>query len=209
MNEDIISNQKFQSRFSNGDVINQSIEENGIASSYQILLKNTLWNLQLQKDLLVKVFKIVDNIEYKLFEGNLSEFLDYMNSDYSEQILVESILNEEGENNMENVENMTPEQNGISSMLSDMIVDEWETIDKYNSVIASLPKTGEYEDIKNVINDIIKEEYMHVGQLESAIKTVDDIADHIEKGEMEGDLQLDESVEESAKFILDESLFEE
>lgn len=91
MNEDIISNQKFQSRFSNGDVINQSIEENGIASSYQILLKNTLWNLQLQKDLLVKVFKIVDNIEYKLFEGNLPEFLDYMNSDYSEQILVESL----------------------------------------------------------------------------------------------------------------------
>lgn len=91
MNEDIISNQKFQSRFSNGDVINQSIEENGIANSYQILLKNTLWNLQLQKDLLVKVFKIVDNIEYKLFEGNLPEFLDYMNSDYSEQILVESL----------------------------------------------------------------------------------------------------------------------
>lgn len=118
-------------------------------------------------------------------------------------------LNEEGENNMENVENMTPEQNGISSMLSDMIVDEWETIDKYNSVIASLPKTGEYEDIKNVINDIIKEEYMHVGQLESAIKTVDDIANHIEKGEMEGDLQLDESIEEEAKFTLDESLFEE
>lgn len=118
-------------------------------------------------------------------------------------------LNEEGENNMENVENMTPEQNGISSMLSDMIVDEWETIDKYNSVIASLPKTGEYEDIKNVINDIIKEEYMHVGQLESAIKTVDGIADHIEKGEMEGDLQLDESIEEEAKFTLDESLFEE
>lgn len=98
MNEDIISNQKFQSRFSNGDVINQSIEENGIASSYQILLKNTLWNLQLQKDLLVKVFKIVDNIEYKLFEGNLPEFLDYMNSDYSEQILVESIFNEEKNN---------------------------------------------------------------------------------------------------------------
>lgn len=81
------------------------------------------------------------------------------------------------------------ENTGISLLIIDAINDEWTTIAKYNSMVASF--TDEY--MCNVIKDIVAEENTHVGQLEKLLQTISPNVENIEKGELEADKQIEET----------------
>lgn len=80
-------------------------------------------------------------------------------------------------------------QRVIANLLNNVIQDEWEAIEAYNSVIATL-SDYDGEDIDGIIanlEDIRDEEYVHVGQLESCLSVlkgdpVEQIGDGSEEG---------------------------
>lgn len=81
------------------------------------------------------------------------------------------------------------ENTGISLLIIDAINDEWQTISKYNAMLASLQD----EYMCNVIKDIVAEENTHVGQLEKLLQTISPNVENIEKGELEADKQIEET----------------
>lgn len=84
---------------------------------------------------------------------------------------------------------MTPDETGISLILSNLIKDEWEAIDGYNSAIQTLADLKK-DDAITILQDIVKEENVHVGQLEQLLKTFSVDAHDIDKGEQEAEEQL-------------------
>lgn len=83
---------------------------------------------------------------------------------------------------------------GISELLISSINDEWETIKKYNDLIATLrseaSKNPIYDSMIAVIDEINAEENRHVGQLQELLKTLSPNVNEIAKGEAEGREQL-------------------
>lgn len=89
------------------------------------------------------------------------------------------------------------QNNAVSAMLIDAINGEWDTIDLYNNIIVNLDGTCD-ADIIAVIQDIVDEENIHVGQLQRALAMVSPQTNKIADGEQEAEEQLTdkESVEE-------------
>ena len=77
----------------------------------------------------------------------------------------------------------------IANLINSVIQDEWEAIEAYNSVIATL-SDYDGEDIDGIIanlEDIRDEEYVHVGQLESCLSVLKgDPVEQIDGGSEEG-----------------------
>ena len=83
----------------------------------------------------------------------------------------------------------TPEDMGIAGVLNNLIIDEWEAIDGYNSAIVTLADLGKYDEVE-VLKDIVNEENIHVGQLQQIMKSVSPNAESIGEGEVEAAEQL-------------------
>lgn len=81
---------------------------------------------------------------------------------------------------------------GISGMLSDLIIDEWDAINAYNGAIATLTEMDPESPIINILNDIVNEEMIHVGQLQTALESISANAENIQLGKEEADNQLEE-----------------
>lgn len=83
---------------------------------------------------------------------------------------------------------------GVADMLISAINDEWSTIQRYNSMIATLrtEMSGNpaYEQFIAVIEEINNEENKHVGQLQEVLKQISPNAKSIQDGEEEGAAQL-------------------
>lgn len=102
----------------------------------------------------------------------------------------------------EEVESETKEDTdtGIAGLLNTAIVDEWKTIDLYNSFIATFDDLAKAESLSeekkaqlsNIINDILHEEMKHVGQLQTALEVVNQPIENIAKGAEEGKEQVEE-----------------
>lgn len=89
-------------------------------------------------------------------------------------------------------EDKTVEQNAYTNLLIDALNEEWATVQHYQEIINQLQEHDEYKDLIVVIEDIIKDEKNHVGNLQMIIdtistKTLTDIAD----GEQEAIDQLE------------------
>lgn len=84
---------------------------------------------------------------------------------------------------------------GIATLLNSLIQDEWQAIQGYNDAIATLVVEDNHEDILNVFKDIVDEEHIHIGQLQKALETIAPNAESIDKGEEEGEGQLETSGE--------------
>ena len=78
---------------------------------------------------------------------------------------------------------------GMATVISDLIKDEYEAIDGYNSAIATAQAEG-FEDAVRVLTEIQAEENIHVGQLQEVMKLFDPNADKVEDGQAEGEEQL-------------------
>jgi len=84
----------------------------------------------------------------------------------------------------------TPEVLSASNLISQMIKGEWDAIDLYNSVVATLVQDGNNEIIVDAIRDIVKEEYVHVGQLEKVLQFINEQASKIKEGEQEAEADV-------------------
>ena len=94
---------------------------------------------------------------------------------------------------------MDEKQAMIASLINNLIRDEWEAIEGYNGVIATLADS-EGDDIDGIISnleDIRDEEYVHVGQLESCLSVLKgDPVEQIDDGSEEGFEKLELPEEE-------------
>lgn len=78
---------------------------------------------------------------------------------------------------------------GMATVISDLIKDEYEAIDGYNSAIATAEAEG-FEDLVNVLTEIQAEENLHIGQLQAVMNTLDPNAHLVDDGQQEGIEQL-------------------
>ena len=80
--------------------------------------------------------------------------------------------------------------NAIANIINKLIIDEFEAIDGYNSAISTVITEMPDSPIIDVLNDIIAEENVHVGQLQRALLLVSTHAQDIAKGTEEGKEQI-------------------
>ena len=74
--------------------------------------------------------------------------------------------------------------NGIANQIIEMINGEWDTIQQYNDLVTNLTQYG-FIDFIPVIQDILNEENIHVGQLHAILQKISPNAQSIEQGEIE------------------------
>ena len=94
------------------------------------------------------------------------------------------------------------DQQFILNIVSNMIKSEWETVEQYNSLLATITSMGQSNynlisdtaDIVQVVNDIVKEEYIHIGQLEKLVQSKIPASAHIEDGKFEAAVETQEVV---------------
>lgn len=92
-------------------------------------------------------------------------------------------------------DDITTEELSYSNIFSSLIKSEWDAIEQYNSILALLnddKTTADVEDAKNIISDIVKEEYIHVGQLEKLSQVYNSTANNISDGHTEATEQIGE-----------------
>lgn len=82
--------------------------------------------------------------------------------------------------------------NSVANRLITAINDEWKTIDLYNSIISELSMIDgdDYKKMIPVIEDIVNEENVHVGQLQKALELISPDTVDIAKGEKEAEGQI-------------------
>lgn len=82
--------------------------------------------------------------------------------------------------------------NSVANRLITAINDEWKTIDLYNSIISELSMIDgdDYKKMITVIEDIVNEENVHVGQLQKALELISPDTADIAKGEKEAEGQI-------------------
>ena len=100
-------------------------------------------------------------------------------------------------------------ETGFSNMLIDAINGEWDTINLYNSIIATLSqeKDKKYDAIIKVLQDITNEENVHVGQLQKALELLSPNTASIADGEKEAQEQI--SADDYDDMFTESLLFED
>lgn len=81
---------------------------------------------------------------------------------------------------------------GLAAIVNNLIKDEWEAVQGYNDAIVSFEAEGN-SDNAQVLRDILNEENVHIGQLETLLKTIDSSADQIDTGRTEAEIQINTS----------------
>lgn len=72
----------------------------------------------------------------------------------------------------ENIEESTPTERGLSSVLSDLIKEQWYIVDQYNSAIATFEYEG-YTDYLDTLKDLVADETANIGMLEGLMQRLD------------------------------------
>lgn len=88
------------------------------------------------------------------------------------------------------------ENNGLATVLNYLIKDEFDAIQQYNDAIVNFETEGR-TDLVQVLQDILNEENLHVGQLEVLLEQVSGAANSIDQGKAEAETQLDSQITES------------
>ena len=83
------------------------------------------------------------------------------------------------------------EKAGVTTMFHNLIEDELQAIDGYNSAVVTLKGLkDDYTDIINILTDIAGEENIHVGQLQRALELVNPQAELIASGVEEAEEEI-------------------
>lgn len=86
----------------------------------------------------------------------------------------------------------TVEENAYANLIIDAINGEWDTVKLYQEIVNQLKDHDEYKDLTVVIDDIIKDEKNHVGNLQLILDTVSNkTLTDIKDGEEEATDQLE------------------
>ena len=88
-------------------------------------------------------------------------------------------------------------KDGIRNQLNDFIKQTWEVIGNYQNAITSLQTLENQGEIIPIIEDIISDNMIHVGQLQKALELmVPEVIDKISEGEKQAELTLSEEPDE-------------
>lgn len=77
----------------------------------------------------------------------------------------------------------------LTSLVNTLIKNKWDSIDLFNSILLSFRQANNTE-AESILNDIINEEYVHVGQLEKLAQLINPVAGNIEDGQHETESQV-------------------
>ena len=89
----------------------------------------------------------------------------------------------------EDIDQDTFTDNGLASVINTLIKDEFDAIQGYNDAIVNFEAEGR-SDLTQILYDILNEENLHVGQLETLLEQVSGSANSIDKGKAEAETQL-------------------
>ena len=92
----------------------------------------------------------------------------------------------------EHVSNVSNDDLGLTSLVSTLIKHEWESIDLYNSILLTFRQANNQE-AEEILNNIINDDYVHVGQLEKLAQLINPLANNIELGQQETESQVGEA----------------
>ena len=121
-----------------------------------------------------------------------------LNEDIFEpSLIIEPVIDTNTEPSIPNIVSEIPEiknetpsgpatgaETGIANQIIEMINGEWDTIKLYNDLVTNLTQYG-FIDFIPVIQDILNEENIHVGQLHAILQKISPNAESIEQGEIE------------------------
>lgn len=130
---------------------------------------------------------------------SVEEVSDYLKNTFPnlKVKIIDQRVTEDTESASEEVINSTPENydnNSLTTMLNDLIKEEYDTIDAYNATILAAKDLGR-EDIVEVLTTIAHDENTHVGNLLVATKLVNPQTQAIDKGEQQALDTLEGNVE--------------
>lgn len=92
----------------------------------------------------------------------------------------------------EHVSNVSNDDLGLTSLVSTLIKHEWESIDLYNSILLTFRQANNQE-AEEILNNIINDDYVHVGQLEKLAQLINPLVNNIELGQQETESQVGEA----------------
>ena len=121
--------------------------------------------------------------------------LNNLSESISEDVIISTDETEE--------KTIEPENNGISMIINNLIKDEYESIDSYNSAITTFKDIGKSDDAISVLNDIVAEENIHVGQLQRLMELFDPNADKVSDGVEEASEQIENDLDMSDEEFLE------
>lgn len=115
----------------------------------------------------------------------INKLLLELNEDIEDVVLTDNTLSIEEPTEVQ-------KNNGIADMLNNLIKSEFDAISDYNNAISTIIAEDPESPMIKVFEDILKEENIHVGQLQTALQQVSPAADEIDKGVEEAEEQLGE-----------------
>lgn len=92
------------------------------------------------------------------------------------------------------------QDNGLVALVNSLIQDEFDAIQQYKDAITNFAANNKTE-LTTVLQDILDEENIHVGQLETLLKSLDSSAESIEQGKQEAEEQINLQITESLKNV--------
>ena len=92
----------------------------------------------------------------------------------------------------EHISNVSNDDLGLTSLVSTLIKHEWESIDLYNSILLTFRQANNQE-AEEILNNIINDDYVHVGQLEKLAQLINPLVNNIELGQQETESQVGEA----------------
>ena len=123
---------------------------------------------------------------------------DKIQEEYDDDIsfVIVSDENAVAEDDKKDTELETPKASDftISSLLNNLIIGEWKTIDDYDAAIITARDMG-LDDLVRVMTDIQNEENVHIGQLQKCLQTLTSSVDKIDDGEKEAEEQISDKEE--------------
>lgn len=69
----------------------------------------------------------------------------------------------------------------IGNLISQLIRTEWDSVDLYNSILLTV-QDEHRDDVEAILNDIIANHYINIGQLESVLQDVNSQSEFIDAG---------------------------
>lgn len=112
-----------------------------------------------------------------------------VNESFEDEHGVESITEEQPQVDIP-AQDPQNENNGLVAIINNLIKDEWDTIQAYKDAIVNFASQNK-NDLTTALEDILNEENVHVGQLETLLKSLDASAENIEQGKQEAEEQID------------------
>ena len=107
----------------------------------------------------------------------------------TEEIVEEPTQEEVVETPIEEVEVTDADVDALANEIRDDIVGEMDTISEYQDTIAEAERVA--PEMVPILQDVVEEENVHVGQLQTALELIDNTAEKVEEGEDEAKEQLD------------------